>query len=102
MKDLELNLKSKIVTLRWLTVLLVSLLMFYSQKSLAFGSGAYLLAANLFLSNVLLAFLPRDRFEKPTAFSLIMLMDVAFVTLAIYMTSGFNTDFYLVYFLIIF
>jgi signal transduction histidine kinase len=102
MKDLELDLKSKIVTLRWLTVLLVSLLMFYSQKSLAFGSGAYLLAANLFLSNVLLAFLPRDRFEKPTAFSLIMLMDVAFVTLAIYMTSGFNTDFYLVYFLIIF
>lgn len=102
MKSLELNHKSTILTLRGLTVLLVILLMLYSQKGLAFGTKAYLLGAAFLLSNIILIFVPRERFEKLVVSSAIVLMDAGFVSLAIYFTSGFSTDFYLVYFLIIF
>ncbi len=102
MRGLELNYKSTILILRWLTVLLVILLMLYSQRGLAFGTSAYLLGIVFVLSNIILAFVPREQFTKPMTSSLIVVMDAVFVSLAIYLTSGFNTDFYLVYFLIIF
>lgn len=102
MGDLQLNHKSTILTLRWLTVLLVVLLMVYSRKGLTFGTGAYLLGVTFLLSNIILSFIPRERFRKPVVSSAVVLMDVGFVSLAIYLTSGFNTDFYLVYFLVIF
>lgn len=102
MRGLELNHKSTVLTLRWLTVLLVILLMLYSQKGLSFGTGAYFLGVVFLLSNVALTFIPRERFASPVVASIIVLMDAGFVSLAIYLTSGLNTDFYLVYFLIIF
>jgi len=102
MRGLELNHRSTILTLRWLTVLLVILLMLYSQKGLRFGTGAYFLGVIFVVSNIILTFLPRERFASPLVPSSIVLMDAGFISLAIYLTSGFNTDFYLVYFLIIF
>ncbi len=102
MKDLQLSFKSTVITLRWLTVLLVMLLIACSEKGLSFSSGAFLVGVNFALTNILLAFIPRKRLEVPAASSVIMLMDIGFVSLAIYLTSGFNTDFYLVYFLVIF
>ena len=102
MKGLELNHKSTILILRWLTVLTVILLMLYSQRGLVFGTKAYLLGIAFLLSNIVLAFIPREYFSKLALSSIIVSMDAGFVSLAIYLTSGFNTDFYLVYFLVIF
>jgi len=102
MRSLQFNLKSTILTLRWLTVLLVVLLMVYSRKGLTFGTGAYVLAVLFFASNIVLTFTPADRFRLPGISSAIVVMDAIFVSLAIYLTSGFATDFYLVYFLVIF
>lgn len=101
MKGLELNEKSTILILRWLTVLLAILLMLYSRKGLTFGTGAYLLGVAFFLSNIIFTFIPRKQFAKPAMSSIIVIMDAGFISLAIYLTSGFNTDFYLVYFFII-
>lgn len=83
-------------------VLLVILLMIYSQKGLSFGTPAYLLGVAFLVSNIILMFIPKERFAYPLVSSVIVLMDAGFVSLAIYLTSGFNTDFYLVYFLVIF
>ncbi len=101
MRGLELNQKSTILVLRWLTVLLVILLMLYSREGLIFGTRAYLLGVALLLSNIVFTFIPRQHFAKPALSSIIVIMDAGFISLAIYLTSGFNTDFYLVYFFII-
>ncbi|KPJ51148.1 hypothetical protein AMJ40_00640 [candidate division TA06 bacterium DG_26] len=102
MDGLRLSHKSTILTLRWLTVLLVVLLMMYSQKGLVFGTGAYLLGVAFLLSNIILSFIPQEKFARPTISSIVVVADAIFVSLAIYLTSGFNTDFYLIYFLVIF
>ena len=66
MRGLELNHKSTVLVLRWLTVLLVILLMLYSQKGLSFGTAAYALGVVFLLSNVGLALIPSRRFESGT------------------------------------
>jgi len=101
MRGLHLNDKSTILVLRWLTILLAILLMLYSRKGLTFGTGAYLLGVAFFLSNIIFTLIPRKHFAKPAVSSVIVIMDAGFISLAIYLTSGFNTDFYLVYFFII-
>lgn len=101
MRGLELNDKSTVLILRWLTILLAILLMLYSREGLTFGTGAYLLGVAFFLSNVIFTFIPRRYFAKAAISSIIVIMDAGFISLAIYLTSGFNTDFYLVYFFII-
>ncbi len=102
MNGIELDHKSTILTLRWLIVLLAILLMIYGERSMALDTRAYLLGVSFFLSNLLLSFVPRGRFVRAPVLSGIVLMDAVFVSLAIYFTSGFNAEFYLIYFLIVF
>jgi len=101
MRGLRLDDKSTILLLRWLTVLLAILLMLYSRKGLTFGTNAYILGVLFFLSNILLTLIPAEYFAKRAVSSAIVIMDAGFISLAIYLTSGFNTDFYLVYYFII-
>ncbi|MEW6684906.1 MAG: ATP-binding protein [Candidatus Edwardsbacteria bacterium] len=102
MKKIYLGRKSTILILRWLVVLLVIFLTGYSPAGIDFGDKNYLLVTFFFLSNLGLTFLPKRYFDKSWLTYTIFLLDVGFVSTAIYFSGGIDSDFYLIYFLCIF
>jgi PAS domain S-box-containing protein len=93
--------KRTVLHLRWVTIIITSYL-------ILFGRGIHLpqllpsLIISFYLfSNLLLSFLPASTFVKLSFFYVVLLFDTGMVSLGIYITSQFNTDFYLVYFFII-
>jgi PAS domain S-box-containing protein len=93
--------KQMVLRLRWVTIVITAYL-------ILFGRGITLpkfLPSSLILfylcSNLIAYSLPSSYFLKLPFFYTILLFDTVMVSLGIYLTSQFNTDFYLVYFLII-
>jgi len=94
--------KKTLLSLRFVLILVVILVMTYSKKGLKIGEPGYLVALVYFLSNLLLYRIPERLFAKPTVSFFILLFDIVAISLGIYFTQGVQTDFYLVYFLVIF
>ncbi len=94
--------KRIVLFLRFFLILTTILLMTYSRKGLRFGEPGYLIALFYFLSNIGLYWMPERLFKKPVISFLVFLFDVTTISLAIYVSEGMATDFYLIYFLAIF
>ncbi len=77
-------------------------MMTYSKRGLHIASPGYLVALAYFISNIIFYFIPESKFSRPIITFAIFLTDVVAISLAIYLTQGMQTDFYLIYFLIIF
>lgn len=93
--------KQVVLRLRWLTVIITSYLILFGR---AIGSPGFFPSLVIFfylLSNVCAYFIPASYFLKIWFFYILLLFDTSMVSLGIYITSQFDTDFYLVYFLII-
>lgn len=94
--------KRTLLLLRFVLILSTILVMTYSKRGLNIASPGYAIALIYFVSNLILYFIPATKFSRPVVTFAIFLTDVFAVSLAIYVTQGLQTDFYLVYFLIIF
>jgi len=86
---------------RWLLILVTLLVVGYNADGFKSFSIAYTLAIIYFLINIGLRIFIGHLIVKQTGLFLMFLMDVSFVTLAVYFTAGLKTDFYLIYFLTI-
>ena len=93
--------KQMVLRLRWMTIIITSYLILFG-RGIAFPQlfPSLLILFYLF-SNVVAYFIPSSYFSKLSFFCIVFLFDTFMVSLGIYITSQFDTDFYLVYFLII-
>ncbi len=93
--------KKIVLRLRWVTIIITSYLILFGRGINSPQPFPSLLIFIYLLSNVLAHFVPAPYFIKPSFFYIILLFDTFMVSMGIYITSQFDTDFYLVYFLII-
>jgi len=96
------NQKNIILTFRWLTLLLLILILLSGEEGLRLATRGYALAVLFFTSNLILYFLPPQRFRSTFWTSFILIADIVFITFAIYISGKVRGDLYLVYFLTIF
>jgi PAS domain S-box-containing protein len=94
--------KRTILLLRFVLILATILVMAYSRRGLDIASPGYVVALLYLLTNLILYFIPELNLSRPTITFSIFLIDIIAISLAIYLTQGMQTDFYLIYFLIIF
>jgi len=99
---LERMKKRTLLLLRFVLILATILVMTYSQRGLNIASPGYVVALLYLLSNMMVYFIPETRLSYLYVTFGIFLIDVVAISLAIYFTQGMQTDFYLIYFLIIF
>ena len=93
--------KEIVLRLRWVTIIITSYLILFGR---GIGSPQFLPSLLIFFylsSNLMAYFIPSPYFLKVSLFYIIFLFDTLMVSLGIYITSQFDTDLYLVYFLII-
>jgi PAS domain S-box-containing protein len=93
--------KQIVLRLRWVTIIITSYLVLFGRSHTLPELPSSLLVCFYLASNVALSFFPAPHFSKLTFFSLVLLFDTLMISLGIYITSQFDTDFYLVYFIII-
>jgi PAS domain S-box-containing protein len=93
--------KRIVLRLRWVTIIVTSYLILFGRGISLPQILPSLLILVYLLSNLIAYFLPLSYFLKIRFFYIILLFDTFMVSLGIYLTSQFTTDFYLVYFLII-
>lgn len=95
--------KLRINLLRMVIILAMVVMIIYSDRGLEFGSIPYYIVLCYFLFN-LLSFitLPMDFYLSNIFHYILIVTDITVITSVMYLTSGFESDFYLIYFLVIF
>lgn len=94
--------KRTVLLLRSVLILSTILVMTYSKRGLNIASPGYAVALLYFMSNFVLYLIPEPKFNVPAVSFGVFLTDIVAISLAIYFAQGMQTDFYLIYFLIIF
>ncbi len=94
--------KRTLLFLRFFLILTTILVMTYAKKGLKPTEPGYIIALVYFISNLIFYYLPERLFNRPYATFGIFLFDIIIISLAIYFSEGMQTDFYLIYFLVIF
>ncbi len=94
--------KKILLSLRFLLIFAIVLVMTYSKKGLYVFAPGYTIALIYLLSNLCLYFFSERILARPLISFFIFLFDVIIISLGIYFTQGVETDFYLIYFLVIF
>jgi PAS domain S-box-containing protein len=96
--------KDVTVTFRWLIILLLLLFILFPPQSI--GVTAYywlaILFLVLFISNTVLSFVHEQPFIKHKLNFFVFLVDVFLISATIYAIQGFDSDLFLIYFIIIF
>ncbi len=100
-KRYEISDTDAFMIFRWLLILLTLLMIGYNAVGFKALSIAYILAIIYVVINLVLRIFVNHLITKQIGLFLLFLMDVSFVTLAVYLTEGFKSDFYLIYFLTI-
>jgi diguanylate cyclase (GGDEF)-like protein len=102
MKNLrELSIKNNFLNLRWLIIIATSYMGIFASDKITKIDYIHFLIVFFIISNIALYFLSYELFLKNIFKYLIFICDIILVTLGIYLTSGTNTDFFLLYFLVI-
>jgi PAS domain S-box-containing protein len=99
---LNLNQKRIILIFRWLLILVLIALMFSREERVAPPSWSYLLGFLFVVTNLVLSFVPPRFFGELILTGPMVVVDIAFVTAAIYISGNLTGDLYLLYFLTIF
>lgn len=89
--------KRLVLRLRWVTIIVTSYILLFSKT----GIFSYAFVVFYILSNLLTYRLPEKYFVRNSFFYFLIIFDTLMVSLGIYLTSQFEADFYLIYFLII-
>ncbi len=93
--------KRIILHLRWVTIIITSLLLIFGRDPTFPETLSSLLVLAYLFSNVVALRFPPSYFVKFSFLCAVLLFDTLMITLGIYFSTRFDTDFYLVYFLII-
>lgn len=94
--------KKTLLFLRFILILVTILVMTYSKRGLNVLEPGYGIALVYFISNIFLYRIPEKKFSKPIISFCVFLFDIIAISLGVYFTQGIQTDFYLIYFLVIF
>lgn len=107
-KFFELDRRYALITFRLVILLLVLFFTLYGVETnltvLAVSvpiKGLLLLSLGQFLSNALLLFFPK-RFMGKKMVGTFFFVDILYISLAVYWTQGFESDLFLIYFLVVF
>lgn len=92
--------KRQVVSLRWVLILASAALILFNSKSPNL-SQIHTIIVVLLASNFLLTLLPSQVFLRRYFDSLLVCADIAIVSASIYLTGHANSDFFLLYFLVI-
>jgi PAS domain S-box-containing protein len=93
--------KQIVLRLRWVTIIITSYLILFGRGIASPELLPSVIILFYLLTNLIAYFIPPSYFIRLPFFTTILLFDTVMVSLGIYITSQFDTDFYLVYFLII-
>jgi hypothetical protein len=88
--------------LRWILIIVVEYLIVFSNLNRPLLSLPYAIVILYLLSNLILTGLPRYWFQKDIFIFLILLIDIGMSSSAIYISARMDSEFYLIYFLILF
>lgn len=98
----EDQVRKTVLLLRWILIIVIGYLIVFSNPNRPVLSLPYLLLMLYFLSNLLLLSSPRSWFEKELFIFWVLLFDIGVTSSAIYITAKMDSEFYLIYFLILF
>ncbi len=104
MKDNEMKkFKYNFLSLRWMIVIVAGYMAILSGSQDGFNIVNYVNGLVIFfiLSNVILYFIPLEVFKNKYFRYFVFIADIILVSLAIYLTKNSNTDFFMLYFLVI-
>ncbi len=93
--------KRIILHLRWVTIIVTSYLILFNRGISSPESALLLLILGYLSSNLIAYFIPTSYFSKLSFFYIVLLFDTLMISLGIYLTGKFESDFYLAYFLVI-
>lgn len=98
------NVKEITVTFRWLVILLLLLFIVAAPESVQIGTIRWLMALFLvfIVSNTVLSFIRAETFIRLKLNFYVFLFDVLLISSTIYIIQGFDSDLFLIYFIIIF
>ena len=90
-----------VVLLRWLVIITTAVLVLFHAKGEPLDKSSMTLILGLIASNIALTFIPKHTLNKNTIYYLILLLDTLVIGFCVYMIGLKNTDFYIVYFMLI-
>ena len=99
--DLLQGKRQAVVMVRWVLVTAASYLMLFSGSSTP-NAGVLAVVALLLASNVVIGRLPDHVVAHPGFDAMVLLVDTVLLSVGFYLSSGVSSDFYLVYFFVIF
>jgi signal transduction histidine kinase len=103
LKGLDLGSKAGIVALRGLIALILLFFLLYNPEfETSLRSTPFLLVASYVASVLAMAKAPSHVFARPRTASAVFLFDIVMISLIMYSSAGFDSDLYLIYFLVIF
>lgn len=94
--------RKAIILLRWVLIIVIGYLVAFSFPSRPLFSLPYLVFVIYAFSNLFLIFSPFRWFEKEPFLFLILLFDIGMNSWAIFITARIDSEFYLIYYLILF
>jgi signal transduction histidine kinase len=97
------NKKVTLMLLQWLLFIIICFLVIYSLKEQNIVNFEILVRVIVLFAmfNIILCFLPLDYFEKKKFNYFLFISNIVVISLIIYFSRGFDSDLYLVYFLVI-
>jgi PAS domain S-box-containing protein len=98
------NVKEITVTLRWLVILLLLLFLLFTPSGVSPAAYRWLFILFLvfMISNTILSFMRSELFIKRRLSFYVFLVDVFLISFTIYVIQGFDSDLFLIYFIVIF
>lgn len=94
--------KKILLTLRSVLILVTIVFMTYTAKGIDMLAPGYVIALIYLISNLVVYKIPDKYLIKPLVSFFIFIFDVVAISAAIYVSQGIESDFYLIYFLVIF
>lgn len=96
-----LNKKLMVVLFRWITILIIAIMIFYKRGEFHFTDPAVIILIFLSVSNGILTFLNSNFFEQPKYIFFILLADIISISILFRLISSEN-QLYLVFFAVLF
>ncbi|MBN2620599.1 PAS domain S-box protein [candidate division WOR-3 bacterium] len=94
--------KKILLTLRFVLILVTIVFMTYTAKGIDVLAPGYIIALIYLISNLIIYRIPDTFLSRPPVSFCLFIFDILAISAAIYVSQGIETDFYLVYFLVIF
>ncbi len=96
----EIPRKKAFLLLRWVLIIVASYFALFSDRYVMHAGIKEFLIILFLLSNIALAYIPERMLDSRPFVYTIVIVDVLFISILIYLSGGMKTDFYIAYFFI--